>query len=248
MPTHTLRRPEHLAAAYALERLDPHCLPDRVVTQLLTDAPWRRLAVIGDSIAEGVGDPVPGYRDLSWAQRLTTGLEAAVGAIAHLNTGARGQTAAEIRDTQVGRARAFSPDLVVVSAGANDMLRRSFDPPAVESELEAILGELSAQGALIVTFGLLDLSSVLPASAPERRPLHDRIATLNALTADVTRRHHGIHVDFFAHPALSASLFSADLIHPNRRGHAYIAGDVVRALSAQIAAESRSSTDRICIH
>jgi hypothetical protein len=107
MHTHTLDAPDHR------ELDDPFCLTDDVAVRLLADAPWRRLAVIGDSIAEGLGDPVDGYRDLPWAERLADGLSAAVGDLSYLNLGVRGLTAGEIRRTQLTDALAFSPDLAV---------------------------------------------------------------------------------------------------------------------------------------
>jgi hypothetical protein len=88
-----------------------------------------------------------------------------------------------------------------------------------------------------VTFGYLDLSRVAPVAAGVREEMRRAIVSVNALTRRVTQRHHGLHVDFFAHPALDSSLFSADLIHPNRRGHAYIASDLVRALGQSVRPE-----------
>jgi lysophospholipase L1-like esterase len=198
-----------------------------------TDAPWRRLAVFGDSVAEGVGDPVLGYREVSWADRTAQAL-AAAGPIAYLNLGERGLVAAEIRRTQLERVLAFAPDLAVVSAGANDALRRSFDPVVTEHELDAIVGPLAGAGCLVVTFGFLDLSRVAPVAEGVREEMRRAIVSVNALTRSVTRRHHGLHVDFFAHPALGASMFSADRVHPNRRGHAYIASDLIRALGERV--------------
>jgi lysophospholipase L1-like esterase len=221
------------------ERTDPHCLTEDRMTDLLTDAPWRRLAVFGDSVAEGVGDPVPGYRDVSWADRTAQALAAAVGPIAYLNLGERGLVASEIRRTQLDQVLTFAPDLAVVSAGANDALRRSFDPAAVEHELDAIVAPIARAGALVVTFGFLDLSRIAPVTEGVRTQIRRAIVEVNALTRSVTERHQGLHVDFFAHPALDTSLFSADLIHPNRRGHAYIAGDLVRALGDRVGAEVR---------
>ena len=37
---------------------------------MLRGAPWRRVAVLGDSIAEGVREPHDGFRDLSWIERI----------------------------------------------------------------------------------------------------------------------------------------------------------------------------------
>jgi lysophospholipase L1-like esterase len=222
--------PAHAVGLFQAELDDPHCLPEAELATLLRDAPWRRLAVFGDSVAEGIGDPVPGYRDASWADRTAAALESAVGPIDYLNLGVRGLTAAEIRRTQLRSVQAFGPDLAVVSAGANDALRRALDPAALEGELEAIVGPLAAAGCLVVTFGFLDLSRVAEVPPAAREAMQGAIGRVNAVTRRVTERHDGVHVDFFNHPALDPSMFSADLIHPNRRGHAHIASDVVRAL------------------
>jgi lysophospholipase L1-like esterase len=212
------------------ERHDPHCLVPEALAQLLVGSPWRRVAVVGDSIAAGTGDPVDGYLDASWADRLVAALRAGCGDVDHLNLGVPGLLAAEVREQQLDAALAFQPDLAVVSAGPNDMLRRTFDPAAVEGEVEAIVGTLAASGCLVVTFGLLDLSATSFVPDAMRAGLHDRIATLNRTTEAITRRHGGIHVDYFEHPAIDDSLFSADMIHPNRRGHACIVTQLVHAL------------------
>lgn len=216
-----------------LEHDDPHCLPGETLRDLFAAAPWRRVLVAGDSIAAGEGDAVPGYGDRSWADRLADALAAADPGSAFLNLGQRQLVAAEIRDRQLRAALDFEPDLAVVTAGANDMLRRSFDPAALEPVLHQILGALTRSGCLIVTFGLFDLSRTTFVPDGMRADLQHRLARLNELTGAVCERHGGVHVDFFDHPALDDSLFSADMIHPNRRGHAYIAADVARALAAR---------------
>jgi lysophospholipase L1-like esterase len=212
------------------ELQDPHCLAPDVLAGLLSGSPWSRLVVMGDSIAAGVGDPVPGYLDASWADRLAAAL-APSRDLAYRNLGVRELLASEIRDGQLDDAVAFRPDLAVVSAGANDMLRRAFDADHVAQELDRMLGALSNQGALVVTFGLLDLSRTSFVPDGMRAGLRKRLQRLNATTAAVTERHGGVHVDFYDHPALDDALWSADMIHPNRRGHACIATSVVEALA-----------------
>jgi hypothetical protein len=148
---------------YMTEANDAYCLGGDEAGALLAGAPWRRLVVMGDSIAAGIGDPVKGYLDRGWADRLAAALAAA-----YLNVGRAGAHAIEVREGQLGRALAFGPDLAVVAAGANDAFRRSFAAPAVEAELERIVSALSDAGSLVVTFGCFDLgrTSFLP---PERR-------------------------------------------------------------------------------
>lgn len=244
-PMDTFTPTEDLASEHA----DPHCLTAPDLAALIAPAPWRRLAVVGDSIAAGVGDPARGYRDLSWADRLAEVVRLAAGAAdpdpAYLNLGVRALMAKEIRESQLGPALAFAPDLAVVTAGGNDTLRRSFDPAAVEVEIEGIVGPLAAAGGLVVTFGLLDLSRTSFVPDGMRAGLRSRLVRLNAVTHAVTARHGGVFVDFFDHPALDDELFSDDMIHPNRRGHAHIATTVVRALAARVGHQSAGVVHRV---
>ena len=67
------------------EANDTYCLCADEAGALLAGAPWRRLLVMGDSIAAGIGDPVQGYLDGGWADRLAAALAAA-----YLNVGRAG--------------------------------------------------------------------------------------------------------------------------------------------------------------
>lgn len=208
------------------EAIDRYGLGPGEAATLLAGARWRRLAVLGDSIAVGVGDRVDGYQDRSWADRLAT----ALGAVHH-NTGRVGAHVAEVRAEQLPSALAFGPDLAVVAAGANDAFRRSFSAGAVQAELESIVGALTGAGALVVTFGCFDLGRTSFVSAERRAGLSERLHELGRVAERVSRRHGGIHVDFLRHPAFDDDLLSADGLHINRRGHAIVAAEVVRALS-----------------
>ncbi len=217
------------------EPADRLCLGAADAHRLLAHSPWRRFVVVGDSVAAGTGDPVDGFRDLGWADRLAEWLDGAAGPLAYANLGIPTLRAAEVRAVQLTRALAFRPDLAVVVAGGNDALRRSFDPGAVERQLEALVHPLAAAGATVVTFGLFDLSRTQFVPVPMRPGLRERLRTLNGIVRRLTDAVGGVHVDFFDHVALDESILSADMVHANRRGHAVIAADVARALAAHLA-------------
>jgi lysophospholipase L1-like esterase len=189
---------------------------------------FQRLAVIGDSLAEGVGDGVG--RDGSWADLLAAALDAEE----YLNLGERGLVASAIRSTQLEAALRFGPDLAVVCAGGNDLFGRSFDPVDLAVELERVIGGLAERGTLVVTFGLFDLSATELVPAERRPELRRRLRTLNTVARRTSRRHHGVHVDFFDHLVRDPLLLSADNLHPNRRGHAHIAAALLAALSRAV--------------
>jgi lysophospholipase L1-like esterase len=231
MNTEMLRR---LTEPGVTEANDPYCLGLGEAEKLLAGARWQRLLVMGDSIAAGNGDPVDGYLDRSWADRLAAALGLA-GQTAYLNLGHVGAHAAEIRQWQLARALAFGADLALVVGGANDAFRRSFEASAVEADLAHIVGTLSEAGALVVTFGCFDMGRTSFLPPDRRRGLSERLHILGRLTETAGRRHGGVHVDFLRHPAFSDALLSADGLHINRRGHAVVATEVIRSLAHHLA-------------
>ncbi|OXM72914.1 SGNH/GDSL hydrolase family protein [Amycolatopsis thermalba] len=206
-----------------------------VLTGTLRGAPWRRLAILGDSVAEGLGDPADGYPPPPWADRLADLLREHQPDLAYANLGLRDTRAAQVRDTQLAAALDFRPDLAVVAAGGNDMLRRSFDPVAVEQALSEIVSALRAAGAAVVIMGLFDISRSPLAAADRRDGLRVRLAQLARLTRRVADRHGAWYVDLGDHPASAdAGIYSADRLHVNARGHAIVLAETVRRLAAEL--------------
>ncbi|OAA29665.1 lysophospholipase L1-like esterase [Frankia sp. EI5c] len=219
----------------ALERADPDCLPAAAEAALLRDAPWRRLVVLGDSVAAGVREPRPGYLDLGFADRVARALARDRADFRYVNLGARGLRVAEIRDRQLRTALTHEPDLAVVVAGGNDTLSTRFDPAAVRRGLLDILGPLADRGALVVTLGLFDLarSGLMPPELADT--MIGRFDELEALTAAASAEVGGLHVDTHHHPRASdPDIFASDLIHANAAGHAIASAAVVRALAGRL--------------
>jgi lysophospholipase L1-like esterase len=216
----------------AREWADPHVANDEELGRLLgPGVPWGRVVVLGDSIAAGVREPSPGYRDLSWSDRLAAGLAIArPGAVVH-NLGRRDLTAAEVRATQLDPALALGPDLAIVAAGGNDLLRREFDPNMVRDELSAILGALRAAGADILTFDLLDNTGT--GLVPERfvAVLRERLGQLAEVTCEASTGLGGWHAPLRTHPAATdTDIFATDGLHLNARGHAIVGTALARHL------------------
>jgi lysophospholipase L1-like esterase len=210
-----------------------HPLSTATRHDLLAGAPWRRLVVMGDSVAAGVGDPTPGFPDRSWAEQLAGALERTAGSVSYLNLGVRGLKAAEILDTQLPPALEHRPDLVVVSSGGNDILGRRFDPAQVEDLLDATLSPLASTGALLVTFSLFDLASTPFVPDEMRAGLRHRLEVLAEITERLTSDLGGVHVDYLGDPRSSdPTIYSADQLHANRRGHAFVLDKMVEGLGA----------------
>lgn len=223
--------------AYPLEAADPDCIDDAAAVELLRDMPWRRMVALGDSVAAGIREPVDGYRDEGFTDRLGEALTAAHDDGAYLNLGVRELRLAAIRDTQLPPALEFEPDLAIVIGGANDALSRRYHPDRVREGLRDILIPLSQAGAFVVTIGLYDLgrSGMLPAE--HAAPMIERFDELDAVTAGVTAELGGLHVDTHHHPRASdPAIFASDRMHANARGHAIAFAAIVHALSEHASA------------
>lgn len=210
----------------ATEAEDPLLLSDAEARNLFADMPWRRLAVVGDSIAAGIGDPRPGYASVPWADRLARWLLAAHPESDYLNTGRMGATLPEIRAEQRARVADFRPDLILVTGGGNDLFQRGARMDTVERDLDDLCAELAATGARLSLFTLAD------AFTGKLRPLRPLFADYADTVRRVARRHDAILTEFWDHPArLRRDWPSADHIHLTMAGQAVVAAELARALA-----------------
>ncbi|BCK56796.1 SGNH/GDSL hydrolase family protein [Nocardia wallacei] len=212
------------------EATDPDCISDEVAVDLLRAAPWRRIALVGDSTAHGAGDPSPGYREMYWAPRVIQVLRAAVGEVEFLNTGRINATTRQVLDEQLETALAFDPDLLYVACGGNDLWTDTPDYDAAEANLDRIFAAGKAIGARLATMTIAD---AVPEHIPQLRPFHERLDLLNQVIRRVATRHDAILIDLWWHPVgHRPTVMSADNIHFNISGHAVVAAEVIKALAA----------------
>ncbi|MFF2550087.1 SGNH/GDSL hydrolase family protein [Nocardia sp. NPDC058058] len=205
---------------------DPYLLTDPIARELFAVVPWRRFAVIGDSTAAGTGDPSPGHENVSWADRLARWFLAAHPATDYLNTGRVGATIPEVRAEQLGVLRAFRPDLVHITCGGNDLMRRDGDVEAVERDLDELCADIAATGARLSMFTLAD------AFTGPLRPLRPRFAGFAESVRRVAARHDAILTEFWQHPArLRADWLSADSIHLTMAGQAVVAAELAKSFA-----------------
>ncbi len=193
-----------------------------------------RLAVLGDSIAYGVGAASP---DDALAARLVSDLArdgVAVDVRVHAVPGAR---SADL-PAQVRRALAERPDVAVVVIGANDLTRLVPVDRAVAALRQAVRA-LRAGGVQVVVAPAPDLS-VVPHVPPALRPVvrAASAALRQAQTAGVLAEGGRVGDPDGATSrafATDPGLFSADRFHPSSRGHALIAASLAPAVRAAAA-------------
>jgi lysophospholipase L1-like esterase len=213
------------------EQADPHCLTEAEVDRLLSGVPWQRLAVLGDSIAAGVLEPLDGYEPKGWTDRFAEALRRQQPDLAYLNLGTRGLRTRQIRETQLQPALAFGPDLAVVICGGNDLLVRHFDAGKVERELDLMVAVLQAEGADVITSTLFDMSKALDMAPEYGEEIARRMSDLFEHIRRVAERRETLHIDFHEHPASAdPAIYSSDFQHANARGHAIAAAGAIERL------------------
>jgi lysophospholipase L1-like esterase len=217
---------------WAAERADRYALSREEAVALLAHTGWKRLAVLGDSLAEGVLEETPGYEPAGWADRLHDVLSQIHPGMEYLNLGRRGLLSRQVRDTQLERALAFKPDLATLVSGGNDILSPAFDAEAVHNDIDVQVAALTEAGATVFLYGLMNITKAIP----EIMSLRPRLAELNALVREVAHRHGALWVDLWDHPAAGErSAYSSDMLHMSARGHALIAAQTIKVLGGRIA-------------
>ncbi|WP_244215013.1 SGNH/GDSL hydrolase family protein [Amycolatopsis thermalba] len=189
-----------------------------------------RLAVLGDSTAVGLGDPVPGgsWRGVGPLVAAALGIPPA----GYLNTAFTGARMRCVRTGQLPAALHHRPDVAVVIVGMNDTLRSDFDPLGMARDLEHVVTALQAVGATVVTMRFHDHSRVFRLPGPLRRALTARITELNDVIELVTRRHGATCLDLGSLPgAYDLAAWSVDRLHPSELGHRLLARGVTELLA-----------------
>lgn len=179
-----------------------------------------RYVALGDSTVEGLEDPGPDGVYVGWADRLAVHLDATHPGLTYANLAVRGLTAAEVRRTQLDAALALRPDIAVVVAGVNDVLRPRFDRDALRTDLFAMHSALADSGARVATFTMPDMTRVAPLAVV----LRPRIEALNDVVRETASRFGTAVADVAAEPLASdPALWHDDRLHANSEGHRRVA-------------------------
>jgi lysophospholipase L1-like esterase len=194
-----------------------------------TDLPLgrpRRLVALGDSTVEGLMDPGPGDGYVGWADRFAGRLAGVEGDLLYANLAVRGQTSLEVRDSQLARAISLAPDVALVMAGVNDLLRPRLDRQGLRRNLGDVYRALHDSGARVLTFTMPDMSRVAPLS----RLLRGRVQHLNDVIREAGETYGAAVVDFAAEPVAGhPALWHDDRLHANSEGHRRIAEALAEA-------------------
>ncbi|MDQ0388958.1 lysophospholipase L1-like esterase [Streptomyces sp. DSM 42143] len=180
-----------------------------------------RFVALGDSLTEGVGDPVgTGWR--GWAALLAAGL--ADEPVEFTNLAASGAQTRDVVERQLPAGLALRPDVVSVVVGVNDTLRCTFDVGAVAARLDTVYAAFTAQGALLLTACLPDPGTMLGLPGALARPLARRQRAVNAVVHALSDRYGAVHLHACEGDWITdRAMWSADRLHPGEGGHRQLA-------------------------
>jgi lysophospholipase L1-like esterase len=150
----------------------------------------------------------------------------------YINRGISGQTTPQMLVRMKPDVLAFSPKVIVLLAGTNDIAGNT--GPETDEDIQrniAAIAELAtANGARMVLASVLPVSGyhVTPGAPPQtvRRP-PARINTLNTWLKTYAAAHKHVYLDYFSATADEKGMLRAELseddLHPNGQGYAIMA-------------------------
>ncbi|WP_239311863.1 MULTISPECIES: SGNH/GDSL hydrolase family protein [unclassified Frankia] len=186
--------------------------------------PAPALTVLGDSFAEGRGDPGPDGSFVGWVPRTAAALGIPRGRV--LNLGSYGATTQTVVDSQLAVALANRSSLVGVTVGGNDLVS-DYDRDRFESNLDRIFTALAVPGTTVFTMTFPDIPAMLPIPPNIRDVLRPRFSDANdhvhKLVAGRVLCLDLASVSGITDPAL----WNPDGMHPSPAGYRAVADRVI---------------------
>ncbi len=193
-----------------------------------------RLVCLGDSFTEGMCDDLrsDGHH-MGWADRVAVGLAASESlrgqAVQYANLAVRGKLLDQVIEEQVSSGCAMDPTILTFHAGANDVLRRGTDLPALFRRYETAVAAVADSADRVVLF-----TAVGRAGGTGRLAtlLAERFGRFNANVRETAYRHGAIVVDLESATVLTdRRLWNEDRLHLTSAGHRRVAAAVLEALN-----------------
>lgn len=194
---------------------------------------YSRFIVLGDSFSEGIGDEIDQRTGQfrGWADRVADGLAKHDENLTYLNLSIRGKLIRQVAEDQVPIALKYATYgnvLVSFHAGANDLLRPSYNHTAATTLYADSVRALRATGADVILFTVAE-----PVGAKGRAAerLAVKIAGFNEEVREVAAETNAILIEADQVSILRDRRFwDRDRLHLNSEGHRRVAAAVLQAL------------------
>lgn len=207
------------------------------------DSPFVYVA-LGDSTVEGVG---ASHLDRTYASLVHADLQLNFKGAIHYNLGKSGAQTRDVLSTQLQQAIAANPDLITLSVGANDILRR-VRYGDFRRNLTHIIASLRANThAIIVITNIPNFSLLHVVPAPLKPLARLRIQRFNSAILHLAKTYDLVHIDAFRQTTIFVRQFPDEVLykdgfHPSDFGYALWANSIILALRDKLIAHKRQQT------
>jgi lysophospholipase L1-like esterase len=163
-----------------------------------------------------------------WADRVAEALATQTPGFTYLNLAVRGKLVGQVIDDQIPTALKWiegPSTLVSFHAGANDLLRPSYDPNVVLPKYQEAVKVLAATGSQLMVFTAIER---VAKSGKMQELWKQRFSTFNKTVRETAAAHNGIVIEATADPDIGSRRFlDKDRLHLNPAGHNRVAQGVL---------------------
>ena len=192
---------------------------------------YTRFIALGDSMTEGMKDEVINGEYRGWADRVADGLAKNEAGFTYLNLAIRGKLLNQVVTDQIPSALKFiegKQTLVSFHAGANDVLRPTYNPQISLPQYEKGIKQLTDAGATVIIFTVVDK---VEGKGKIAKLWHERFSAFNDNVRMVSGKYPTILFEGKKAEFLNTQSFlSSDRLHMNPEGHRRLANAVLEGL------------------
>jgi lysophospholipase L1-like esterase len=192
---------------------------------------FTRFIALGDSFTEGMCDEIIEGQYRGWADRVADVLTGLNKDFTYMNLAVRGKLLPQVIDDQLPIAKKYitgKDTLVAFHAGANDVLRPSYQPAIAKERYRKALSELSKTDAKIIAFTIVE---EVDGKGKTADLWNQRFSDFNKNVRACAKEFGVTVIESQEAPWLADRRFLAtDRLHLNPEGHFRIANGVLETL------------------
>jgi lysophospholipase L1-like esterase len=201
---------------------------------------YTRFIALGDSMTEGMTDEVIDGKFRGWADRVADVLAKKDQSFTYMNLAIRGKLLKQVVDDQIPVALKYidgKQTLISFHAGANDVLRPSYNSVISFAEYEKGVKQLTDAGATVILFTVIDK---VEGKGKTAALWHQRFSNFNENVRMVAAKYPSILFEGKKAEFLNDRRFLAfDRLHMNPEGHRRLANAVLEGLDYEFDATWR---------
>ena len=194
-------------------------------------AGYTRFIALGDSFTEGMQDEKVNNQYRGWADRVAEALASQTPGFTYLNLAVRGKLVGQVIDDQIPAALRWiegPSTLVSFHAGANDLLRPSYDPNVVLPRYREAIKVLAATGCQLMVFTAIER---VAKSGKMQALWEERFSAFNKNVREMAAQYNAIVLEATNDPDIGSRRFlDKDRLHLNPAGHYRVAQGVLQKI------------------